>query len=313
MPRISAVIRAYNEGAHLPALLEGFAQQTVQVDQLILVDSGSSDDTVEVARRHGVDDIVPIAKDDFSFGRALNYGFEVAEGDLVLIPSAHVRPVYDTWVEHMIAPLVADERIGVSYGRQVGDERTKFSERQVMDRWFPRQSIKRQDHPFSNNANSCVRRTLWETYRYDEQLTGLEDLDFAKRIMGDGFYVSYVAEAPVVHVHEEDWPRLVNRYQREAIAHKRIFEEQEMPAGEAAWLWMRSVGSDLAHAAREGVLVDVAGEVVQFRSAQFLGTWRGFRQSGPVTRSLKERFYYPDAPGASEEPPPPGRPIAYDD
>jgi rhamnosyltransferase len=311
MPSISVVIRAYNEGAHLPALFKGLDAQTVKPDQVILIDSGSTDDSVAIAKEWGIDTVVPIAKEDFSFGRALNMGFEVATGDLVIIPSAHVFPLYDTWVENLVAPF-EDKWVGVSYGRQVGDDRTKYSEQRVMDRWFPRTSIARQDHPFSNNANSCVRRDLWQNHPYDELLTGLEDLDFAKQIMADGFFVSYVAEAPVVHVHEEDFAKVQNRYRREAIAHKKIFEEQELGTSEALMLWSRSIGNDIVNAARDGVLTRKAGSIFQFRTAQFLGTWEGFRQSGPVSRGLKERFYYPDDLSRPLELEAPGLAIDYD-
>ena len=68
-----------------------------------------------------------IAKSEFSFGRALNRGCAAASGDILLFASAHVYPVYDPYVEHLVS---AFDRGGVAiaYGRQVGDERTKFSE-----------------------------------------------------------------------------------------------------------------------------------------------------------------------------------------
>lgn len=313
MSTISVVIRAYNEGAHLGRLLEGIAAQTRQPDQLILVDSGSTDDTIEIAKRGGVDDVVHIAKERFSFGRSLNMGCEAATGELILIPSAHVYPVYDTWIEHMVGPLEGDEEVAVSYGRQVGDHRTRYSEQRILNRWFPPTSIARQDHPFSNNANSCIRRSLWELEPYDEALTGLEDLDFARRVMERGSFVSYVAEAPVVHVHEESWSQIRNRYRREAIAHKRIFEEQEMPFAEAVLLWLRSIANDLGHALTDGELPKRFLEIPWFRTAQFLGTYEGFRQTGPVTRSLKERFYYPDQlRSGGRDAPEPGRRIPYE-
>lgn len=293
--KISMVIRAYNEAAHLPKLLHGLDHQTRQPDQVIVVDSGSTDDTVQIAKAWGVHDIVHIPKEEFTFGRSLNLGVEAATGDVVVIPSAHVFPVYDTWVEKLVAPF-ADDEVAVAYGRQVWDERTRYSERRIMQRWFPPTSIARQSDPFSNNANSAIRRTRWEEHRYDESLTGLEDLAFAKQMLADGWAVSYVAEAPVVHVHEETWSSIRNRYRREAIAHKRIFDEQNISLGESLSLFFRNVLSDYGHAALEGELFRRFVEIPWFRSAQFLGSYEGFQQEGPITRALKERFYYPDAP-----------------
>src|SRR5882757_5670530 len=133
--RVSAVIRAYNEGKNIGRLLKGFDQQTVKLHEIILVDSGSTDDTVAIAEAAGCT-IVHIAKNEFSFGRALNMGCAAAGGDILLFASAHVYPVYDTYVEHIVSAF--DRKgVAIAYGRQVGDERTKFSEARVMLKWFP--------------------------------------------------------------------------------------------------------------------------------------------------------------------------------
>ncbi len=146
--RVSAIIRAYNESKHIGRLLKGLHQQTVRPDEIILVDSGSTDDTVAIAVAAGCR-IVHIAKEEFSFGRALNRGCAAANGDILLFASAHVYPVYNTHVEHIVKAFNRDG-VAIAYGRQVGDERTKFSESRVMLKWFPNQNIWDQGHPFSN-------------------------------------------------------------------------------------------------------------------------------------------------------------------
>ena len=70
-PKISIVIRAYNEEKHLPELLHRLKRQTISEFEIILVDSGSQDKTVPIAREGGAK-IVKILKQNFSFGRALN-------------------------------------------------------------------------------------------------------------------------------------------------------------------------------------------------------------------------------------------------
>lgn len=75
--RVSVVIRALNEGKHIGRLLKGLEQQTVKLDEVILVDSGSTDNTVAIAEAAGCT-VVHIAKNEFSFGRALNKGCAAA-------------------------------------------------------------------------------------------------------------------------------------------------------------------------------------------------------------------------------------------
>ena len=305
----SIVVRALNEAEHLPRLIEGLSHQTIQPDEVILVDSGSTDETVALAEAAGWR-ITHIAKKDFSFGRSLNLGCDFAKGDILIMLSAHVYPVYDTYLEHMIQPFERSET-GITYGRQVGDERTKFSESRVMLKWFPEESIFDQGHPFSNNANAAVRKKLWETYKYDEELTGLEDLEFARRAQADGHRIAYVAEAPVVHVHEETWATVRNRYRREAIAYARIMGEKHMGAFEAIKLGITNTSSDYFHALKGREFFKNIRAIPAFRIAQFYGAWQGFRTVGNISEELKNRFYYPTDPAKDERPAEPGRKISY--
>lgn len=307
--RVTAVIRALNEGEHIGRLLKGFEQQTLKVDEVILVDSGSTDDTVAIAKDAGCR-IVRISKSKFSFGRALNRGCAAATGDILLIASAHVYPVYDTYVEQIVSAFNRDG-VGIAYGRQVGDERTKFSESRVMLKWFPHQNIWDQDHPFSNNANAAILKTVWAESPYDETLTGLEDLDFAKRALARGHRIAYVADAPVVHVHEETWAIIRNRYRREALAYARIVEGSNMTLPKALRLALSNIAGDYREAVKAGCLSGNVSSIPLFRFAQFIGAWQGFQSRDHVSARLLERFYYPPESKGSHLPSEPGRRISY--
>jgi rhamnosyltransferase len=291
--RVSVVIRALNEADHLPRLYEGLADQTRQADQVIVVDSGSTDATVSLSEQSGAE-IVHIASSDFSFGRALNVGCQAASGDILVFVSAHVYPVDDCWLENLVAPLEQHADVALVYGRQTGDEfRTAFSEMEVMRRWFPDHSDPDQVHPFCNNANCAVRASVWKTLQYDERLTGLEDMDWARRAMLDGHRLWYAADASIVHLHEERFSQTLNRYRREAVAHKQIFGHQRMRSWEAAGLFAANVARDYLAAVPRRRLLQNLVSIPRFRAAQFVGSWQGFRQDGAPTIELKRRFYYP--------------------
>ena len=292
MKTVSIVIRCLNEEEHIGRLLAGIRRQTLQPLEIIVVDSGSTDATLEIASRFPVR-ILSIEPELFSFGRSLNLGCEAALGDIIVIASAHVYPVYDTWLEELVTGFV-DPAVALAYGRQQGDAGTRYSERQLMEKWFPARSTARQEHPFCNNANAAVRRDVWERLPYNEELTGLEDLDWAKRAKESGYHISYVAEAPVVHVHRESWRQIINRYRREAIAQKQIYGEARIGVAAAVALAGLNIAMDYYHAARDGVLVRNLAAIPAFRIAQFWGTYRGFAQRGPVPSLLKRRFYYPN-------------------
>jgi len=288
--RCSLVIRAYNEEEHIGRLLEGIAHQTIKDVEIILVDSGSTDATASIAARYGAR-VVHIPPAEFTFGRSLNLGLAAATNILVVVASAHVHPVYPDWLECLLEPF-ADPAIALTYGRQRGDENSKFSEHQIFARWYPDQSVTHQNHPFCNNANAAVRRSVWESHPYNETLTGLEDLAWAKQAQADGHAIAYVAEAEVVHVHTETRREVLNRYRREAMAFKQIFPEAHFNLYDFFRNVAASIGFDLLHAARARVLWCSLGSIFWFRWMQFRGTYQGYRHSSLLTPELRQTFYY---------------------
>ena len=313
MQSVSLIVRCFNEEAHIGRLLTGAFNQTHPPEEIVVVDSGSTDETLSIASTFDVK-IVSIAPGLFSFGHALNVGVSASTTEIAVFASAHVYPVYDTWVEQLVAPF-DDERIVLTYGRQQTPPGGRFSEQRLLSQWFPAQSARHQRHPFCNNANAAIRRSAWEQRPYDEQLTGLEDLDWAKYAMEAGHSIAYVAEAPVVHVHDESFKQVFNRYRREAIAHKDIYNDQQMGIGTATRLATINILGDYREALRTHQLQKNILDIPRFRAAQFLGSYRGFAQSGPVTDVLKRRFYYPSSEGsvsADRDAGEVGRPIDYD-
>lgn len=290
-PRVSVVVRCFNEEEHIGRLLAGILDQTVRNAEIVVVDSGSTDATLAIVERYPTR-IVHIEPEDFSFGRALNRGFAAARGQIVVVASAHVYPVYRDWLEKLIRPF-EDKQVALVYGKQRGDERTRYSEHRVFATWFPDRSDLDQEHPFCNNANAAVRREVWSEIRYDESLTGLEDLDWAKRAMAAGYRIVYAASAEVIHVHEETPREIYNRYRREAMALARI--QPEVGFGFLGFLrfTIANVLSDLMHAYKEGRLWSSLFDVAIFRTMQFWGSYQGFAGPGSVTMELKRRFYYP--------------------
>ena len=290
-PACSIVIRAHNEQAHLSLLLEGIRKQTVRDVEILVVDSGSTDGTLEVAAHYPVR-VLHIQPHAFTFGRSLNLGLAEAHAEIAVIASAHVFPVYPDWLEQLLQRF-DDPRVALAYGRQRGADSTRFSEHQIFAKLYPSLSSVCQDPPFCNNANAAIRRELWQEHRYDEELSGLEDLEWALWVQRRGHCVAYSAEAEVIHVHQERAAQVYNRYRREAMALKRIRPEEHFGMRDCLRLFFRNIASDARFARQEGIFRRVAAEIVWFRWMQFWGTYRGFALSGPLTSQLKQVFYYP--------------------
>jgi glycosyltransferase involved in cell wall biosynthesis len=290
-PNCSIVIRAYNEEKHIGRLMQGIARQTLTDVETILVDSGSTDRTVAIAEEYGAR-VVRITPEGFTFGRSLNMGIESARGDLVVIVSAHCYPVYPDWLELLLAPLAGDG-VAVSYGKQRGGVSNRYSEHQWFRDYFPDTSLARQGHAYCHNANAAIRRSIWQEHKYNENLTGLEDLAWGSWAFEQGYGIAYTAEAEIVHLHDEGPKTVYNRYRREAIAMRQILPNSRFGLRHFLRLASSKIFSDMLEARREKVLARYISEIVWFRVMQYWGTYQGYRYSGKVDAELHQSFYYP--------------------
>lgn len=304
-PLCSIIIRAYNEEKHIGKLLSGIDHQTLQEREIILVDSGSTDATLEIASSYDVN-IVHIDSTEFTFGRSLNRGIQAARGRFAVIISAHCYPVYPDWLEQLLKPF-EDPQVAVSYGKQRGAESNHFSEHQFFKTYFPDISQPNQGQPYTHNANAAIRRSLWEEYPYNEEITGLEDLAWSSWAKAQGYTIAYVSEAEIVHIHKESFKQVQNRYRREAIAMKQILPESHFSVRNMIGMFIQKSLSDLAQARREKNFWKEMVNILRFRLVQYLGTWQGYRYSGKIDQKLHRQFYYP--PGSLTEKIPETRPI----
>lgn len=293
--KISVVIRTYNEERHLRQLLSGIEAQLTpdHTVETVIVDSGSTDDTLKIASEFSVR-IVPIRKEDFSFGRSLNVGCTAATGDLLVFVSGHCIPAGRHWLDKLVQPLIEQGgTIGYVYGGQWGDARSRFSEKQIFSKYFPEISKIPQDGFYCNNANAATLRSIWVDHRFDEELTGLEDMHLAKRLVALKYKVAYVADAAVYHLHSEHWKQIRRRFEREAIALQHIMPEIHLSLRDTCRYFFRSVALDFVAARRQRVPLKHFHEIVLYRFNQFLGAYQGNHIHRQLSRQAKEAYYYP--------------------
>lgn len=292
--RASIVIRTLNEARHLGDLLSMIERQTtcgIEIET-VLIDSGSTDATVEIAASHGAR-ITSISKAEFSFGRSLNRGCALATGDILVFISGHCVPVGDTWLQNLCQPLL-DGVASYSYGRQIGDDDSNYSERRIFAKYFPETSAIPQVGFFCNNANSALLRRVWNDHPFDEDLTGLEDMELGKRLVSAGHKLAYVAEAAVFHHHQESWAQVKRRFEREALALRSIMPEVQLSRIDVVRFIFASTWGDWKAASRNGITSTSRMEMLRYRWHQFTGSFKGNHEHRLLSREAKEHFFYPN-------------------
>lgn len=280
-PHISIIIRTFNEEKHIKKLLEAcFSQVTQYSYDVIVVDSGSTDKTLEIIKNYSVN-VEYIKSSDFTYGRALNIGARVSRASIGVCVSAHCYPKDNFWLEELVKPF-EDENVAMVYGRQIGDNRTKFSEEQIFKQYFPKENVITTEVVFSNNANSAFRRSYWETVKFDEDLPGLEDIDWAKKMSDAGRKIQYVPTSCVYHIHEETYAQVYKRYYREALGMKTIYPESGFNRISFISNFLHYTFSDLVKALKKNVLLDHVISIFFFRYCQFAGTLCAYKNYGSV-------------------------------
>jgi glycosyltransferase involved in cell wall biosynthesis len=192
MPHVSIVIRTKNEEASLPLCLEEITKQSYQDFEIIVIDSGSTDKTVEIA---------------------LNKGIRSSQGKIIVAISAHCLPVNNVWLEYLVASFNTHEKLAGVFGRQIPFESAAPYEKRGLKQSYPsEEEFFLIDSPHFSNANGAFLREAWEIYPFDEKLSFCEDVKWCSVVQKKGFKIGYEPRSVVYHSHRESLKDVFYKY-----------------------------------------------------------------------------------------------------
>ena len=198
-PEVSIIIRSKNEERFIGQVLSAIFQQDIDLPfEVIVIDSGSTDRTLDIVRSHAVR-LYEIEAREFSYGSALNLGASLAEGRFLINLSAHCIPTSNRWIANLLRDLRVISRVAATYGGQVPIKGLNpFEERSLLAAFKPDDNG-RIGPPFSN-ANCAMRKETWERYPFDEKASFAEDYIWSQ-MLPEECEIKYVPEAEVYHTH----------------------------------------------------------------------------------------------------------------
>jgi len=199
MPEISIIVRTKNEERWIAHCLAMLYQQDYPNFEVILVDNASSDNTVQVAKRFPLAAVINI--DKFLPGRALNVGIRASSGRFIVCISAHCIPKNKDWLSCLRRNFDDDEKLAGVYGRQLPLSFTDaLDKRDLLTVFGQDRRLQVKDY-FFHNANSMLRRNVWDQHPFDEEVSNIEDRVWGKAVINAGFHLAYDPEASVYHHH----------------------------------------------------------------------------------------------------------------
>jgi rhamnosyltransferase len=182
--RASVIVRTKNEARAVERAFAALRAQTVSVE-IVVVDSGSSDGTLEIARAW-CDELVEIPPERFTYGRALNVGAERANAPFHFALSAHCAPARADWVERSLAHYERGD-VAATNGIETFPDGTPVA------RVFYQDAAHARANPywgFSNHASSW-RGDVWRRFPFDERLEATEDREWSWRVLDAGWVIAF--------------------------------------------------------------------------------------------------------------------------
>jgi rhamnosyltransferase len=294
---ISVVIPVKDGGADLVRCLGAIQSQDVDDEvEIIVIDSGSSDRSVDVARAAGAR-VHEIPASEFGHGRTRNLGAELARGDVLVFTSQDAYAAGSNWLARLVQPLKSPERVAGVYGRQLPHADATPPERYFLDFLYgpePRvQRIETDGEPsfeqtLFSNVNAAIPRAVGQEFPFADDLIMSEDQEWSRRVLRAGYELVYEPDAAVHHSHRYSVSDAFRRFFDSGVSAERSYAApgsspgalrragSRYAKGEVAWLWRSGQRRWIPYA-------------VVYESAKFAGLQLGRRHTR-LPRSVKRRL-----------------------
>ncbi|HUO06766.1 MAG TPA: glycosyltransferase [Phycisphaerae bacterium] len=298
MPTISVVIPTFNGGSLFAEVLAGLRRQRVESPvELLIIDSGSTDDTLAAARQAGAR-VVQIPQSEFDHGLTRNWGIELTTGEIVVLLTQDAVPADEYLMANLIKPF-EDPRVAGAFARQIPRAEHDVLVKRNIQNWiaggpkgrvvqienretYERMSpIERYLFCVFDNVCSAVRREAWREVAFRQNAFG-EDIEWSKRALEAGWKIAYEPTAAVVHSHSRS---ARYEYKRTYMGHRtlyRLFGLATVPERKYVWRSlvagvMQDAKYVMQHEQQWGKRLSLLARLPALSWSSVMGQYRGAR------------------------------------
>lgn len=237
VPKVSIVIPSYNGGYYFKECLTMiFKQKFDYLYEVIVVDSGSTDGTLEFLKSYPIK-LQQIDLKTFNHGLTRNLGIENAKGQYIVLMTQDAVPANSSWLDNILKSF-QDELVAGIYCRQIPREEADVLTKRHLSNWL----TNRQDRIISfienwqtyneleplqklmlctlDNVCSCIRKSVWHKIPLPRTYFA-EDLEWGKKVIEAGYKIVYDPNAAVIHSHNRSWHY---EFKRTYLCHRRLYE-----------------------------------------------------------------------------------------
>jgi rhamnosyltransferase len=221
MVEVSIILLTKNAGNYFGDTLQAiFDQQTSHSFEVLVIDSGSTDETLSIVKKFSIR-LHKIKPEEFGHGKTRNYSATLAKGRYLVFLTQDAVPATSEWLEHLIKPFTNKQVVGV-YARQIPKPNASPSERFFLLKRYPDKAHRKRfnqrlgpvklDDIFFSNVCSAIRKKTLMAFPFDEQLIMSEDQEWAKEVLLAGHSIAYQPEAVIQHSHNYSLRSVFRRF-----------------------------------------------------------------------------------------------------
>jgi len=229
MPEVSIVLLALNAGENFKKVLSGIFSQSFKSFEVIIIDSGSTDNTLEIANKYPIK-IKKIKKQDFGHGKTRNLGAKLAKGKYVVYLTHDAIPENKNWLQELIKPLKEDKKIAGVFSRQVPKENENEIDKFFYFSLYPNENKSWNKDNYSQGDNifsdvsSAIKKDLLMKYPFDNDIIVTEDYEWASKILKKDFKIFYNSKSKVIHSHSYNLKTLFKRCFDIGVSYQKIYD-----------------------------------------------------------------------------------------
>jgi rhamnosyltransferase len=285
-PRVSIIIRSFNEAWALCQTLPALRDQAYRNWELIVFDSGSTDGSVDLIRQAQPRHFVQITPGQYNPSRVMNCGMHLAGFNFVIFLNADATPKGTNWLRPLVAAL-QDPQTAAVFGRQIPRPKCQAVYAHDYERCFgPKRESAKWEHFFSM-VSSGVRKDIWRHRGFLEMMQYSEDDEYTRWCRIKGYRVVYCPDSVVVHSHNYSPEQAYRRSFGEAKALAAVWTHSPRTINWPRTVllgWLNDVRKDLAFCARNGRLGEfqhaalIRWQQRRARLAGFLAGWEYYHR-----------------------------------